>query len=291
MAITAKQVKELRDLTAAGMLDCKKALVDSDGDIEQAIVWLRKKGIAKAAKKSGRIAAEGLTSVLIKGNSAVIVEVNSETDFVAQNDNFKKLVNQLSEILLSNNPTTIEEALKINVNNKTVEAIITDATSTIGEKIALRRFEIVQKTNADVFGPYIHMGGKISTLIVLKDSTNEAAARDIAMHTAAMKPAFIDRSEVSSDFIAKETAILKEQALNEGKKPAIVEKMVIGRLNKQLAEICLVDQPFVKNPELKVGKFALQNSKGISTMIRFEVGEGIAKNTTNFADEVKDLTN
>ncbi len=291
MAITAKQVKELRDLTGAGMLDCKKALVDTEGNIEEAIDWLRKKGIAKAAKKSGRIAAEGLTSVFVKDNKAIVIEINSETDFVAQNDNFKKLVNKLSEIVLNNNPKNLEAALKIIVDGKTVNDLITDATATIGEKIALRRFEIVTKDSADVFGPYIHMGGKISTLIVLKESTNANAARDIAMHVAAMKPAFIDRKEIGKDFIAKETVILKEQALSEGKKPEIVEKMVIGRLNKQLAEICLVDQPFVKNPEFKVGKFALQSSKGIATMIRFELGEGIVKNTSNFADEVSELTN
>ncbi len=291
MAITAKQVKELRDATGAGMLDCKTALVDSDGNMEDAIVWLRKKGIAKAAKKSGRIATEGLTSVFVKGNKAVVIEVNSETDFVAQNDNFKKLVNKLSVNILNNDPKTLTEALNINVDSKKISDLITDATATIGEKIALRRFKIVTKNSEDVFGPYVHMGGKISTLIVLKDSTNAQAARDIAMHVAAMRPTFLDRSEISKDYIAKETAILKEQALSEGKKPEIVEKMVIGRLNKQLAEICLVDQPFVKNPEFKIGKFALQSSKGIKTMIRFELGEGIAKKATNFADEVSQLTN
>ncbi len=291
MAVTALQVKELRSLTGAGMLDCKKALVDSDGDIELAIDWLRKKGIAKAAKKSGRIAAEGLTSITIKDNKAIIIEVNSETDFVAQNDRFKNLVSQLSNLILDNNCSTVKEALTIKSGSQTVGDLITESTAKIGEKIDLRRFQVVNKEATDAFGSYMHMGGKISALIVLKDSNNSDAARDIAMHVTAMRPIFIDRNEISKEYITKETDILKEQAIQEGKKPEIVEKMVIGRLNKQLASVCLVDQPFVKNQDQKVGQFALQNSKGIKTMIRFEVGEGIEKNTTNFADEVNELSN
>ncbi len=287
MAITAQMVKELREKTGAGMMDCKKALTETNGNMEQAIDFLREKGIAKAAKKGDRIAAEGLTFIATEGNEAVIIEVNSETDFVAKNEGFQVLVKELAAHILSKKPANVEEAVAQTMDNgSTVEAHINAAIAKIGEKLTLRRFEVKTKTDADAFGAYLHMGGRIGVLTVLEGTTDEAAARDVAMHIAALKPLYISRDAVSQEEIERERKVLTEQALNEGKPEKIVAKMVEGRLGKFFEDICVVDQTFVKNPDQKVGEFIKSTGGKLTSFVRFEVGEGIEKKQDNFAEEV-----
>lgn len=285
MAIDTKLIKELRDRTAAGMMDCKNALEATSGDIEAAIEWLREKGIAKAVKKAGRIAAEGLTTVYAKGNEAVILELNSETDFVAQNEQFKQLVQTIAEFLVTEKPETLEIALSSTLNGKELNIVIAEAAAVIGEKLDLRRFQLLTKTDSQVFGPYIHMGGKVSVLSLL-EGANETVARDISMQVAALNPQFISRDQIDQAFIAKEKAMIVQQTIDEGKPEAMVEKIAEGRLAKQLKEICLVDQPFVKDESVSVGKFVQNNGGSIITVVRYAVGEGIEKKVDNFAEEV-----
>lgn len=286
MAVTAQMVKELREKTGAGMMDCKKALTENNGDMEKAIDWLREKGMAQAAKKADRIAAEGLTAIKVEGNSAVIVEVNSETDFVAKNDQFKQLIEEVSSFLLSKKPSTVEEALKEEMDSgQTLEQYFNDAIAKIGEKLSLRRFHISEKSDGDIFGSYLHMGGRIGVLNVLEGG-NEEVAKDIAMHIAAINPRYINRDAVPADEVAREKEVLTQQALNEGKPENIVEKMVIGRLNKFYEEICLLDQPFVKDSDQKVGKYLKSHNSSIKSFVRYEVGEGMEKREENFAEEV-----
>ncbi|WP_390517675.1 translation elongation factor Ts, partial [Staphylococcus pseudintermedius] len=243
MAISAKLVKELRERTGAGMMDCKKALEATDGDIEKAIDYLREKGIAKAAKKADRIAAEGITHVEVKGNEAVIVEINSETDFVARNEGFQQLVKEIANQILDTKAATVEELNETTLpNGKKVSEHMTEAISTIGEKLSLRRFEIRTKTDNDAFGAYLHMGGRIAVLSVVEGTTDEDAAKDVAMHIAAINPKYVSSEQVSEEELNHEREVLKQQALNEGKPENIVEKMVEGRLRKYLQEICAVDQ-------------------------------------------------
>lgn len=284
--ISAQLVKQLRDMTGVGMMDAKKALVQTEGDIDAAVDYLRENGLAKAAKKADRIAAEGITSVLVDGNVAVVLEVNAETDFVAKNDKFQALVAKLSEVILANKPANLEAALEIVTPEGKVSDIIAEATTVIGEKISLRRFEIVEKSDADAFGAYLHMGGRIGVLTVLEGSTDADAAKDIAMHVAAINPKYVDRSEVSADELEHEKKVLTEQALNEGKPANIVEKMIAGRLNKFLAEISLNDQPFVKDPDTTVSKFAASKGGSVKLFHRYEVGEGLEKRVDNFVEEV-----
>ena len=288
MAITAKMVKELREQTGAGMMDCKKALQETNGNMEEAIDFLRKSGAAKAAKKAGRIAAEGTTSIVVKGNDAVLLEVNCETDFVMKNETFQKLVADLGDHLVVNKPANLEEALGQTVESegKTVQEYVDSAIATIGEKITLRRFEVLSKTDADVFGEYLHMGGRIGALVLLEGTTDAAAAKDIAMHVAAVNPKYVSRDEVPEDEVNRERAVLKEQALNEGKPENIVEKMVEGRLGKFFEEICLLDQAFVKDSDMKVKKFVADKGAAVKGFIRYEVGEGIEKKEEDFAEEV-----
>ncbi|MFD2695926.1 translation elongation factor Ts [Sporolactobacillus shoreicorticis] len=286
-AISAKQVKELRELTGAGIMDCKRALADAEGDIKKAIDVLREKGMAKAAKKSGRIAAEGLTEIKIDGNKAVALEVNSETDFVAKNAEFKALIDALAQHLLDNEPATVEEALTQKMTaGETVADTITAAISKIGEKISLRRFSIVEKTNAEVFGSYLHMGGRIAALTKLSGA-DEAVAKDIAMHVAAIRPQYLKEDEIPSDVVAHEKEVLTQEALGEGKPANIVEKMVVGRLKKFFKEICLVDQPFVKDGDVTVKDYLKSKNADVLAFVRYEVGEGIEKKEDNFVDEVK----
>ena len=286
MAVTAKMVKELREKTGAGMMDCKKALTENDGDMEKAIDWLRQKGMAQAAKKADRIAAEGLTAIAIDGNSAVIAEVNAETDFVAKNENFKTLLNDIVKFLLAKKPSSVEAALAEKMNDEqTLEAFLNDAIAKIGEKISLRRFTVIEKSDNEVFGAYLHMGGKIAVLNVI-DGSDEETAKDIAMHIAAVNPKYVDRNDVPEEEVEREKEVLKQQALNEGKPENIVEKMVTGRLNKYFEEICLLDQPFVKDSDQKVSKYLKSKGGTISTFIRYEVGEGIERREENFAEEV-----
>ena len=284
--ISAQLVKQLRDMTGVGMMDAKKALVQTEGDIDAAVDYLRENGLAKAAKKADRIAAEGITSVLVDGNVAVVLEVNAETDFVAKNDKFQALVAKLSEVILANKPANLEAALEIVTPEGKVSDVIAEATTVIGEKISLRRFEIVEKSDADAFGAYLHMGGRIGVLTVLEGSTDADAAKDIAMHVAAINPKYVDRSEVSADELEHEKKVLTEQALNEGKPANIVEKMIAGRLNKFLAEISLNDQPFVKDPDKTVSKFVASKGGKVKLFHRYEVGEGLEKRVDNFVEEV-----
>jgi len=269
--ITAKMVNELRSMTGAGMMDCKKALVETEGNMEAAVDYLREKGIAKAAKKADRIAAEGLAKVYVDGNKAVIVEVNSETDFVSKNENFVSLVDEIGSALINSEAKTIEEAQKVSTNEGTIEELIVAKTATIGEKISLRRFEIVEKNDDEVFGSYLHM---------------EEVARDVAMQAAAMKPEFLDESSVPAERVEKEKELLKEQAMQEGKPADIAEKMVTGRLKKFFKEICLVDQAFIKDGDIDVKTYVKNNGGEVIRMVRFEVGEGMEHRCENFADEV-----
>lgn len=283
--ITASMVKELRELTGAGMLDCKKALEETNGNIEEASTWLREKGIAKAAKKESRIAAEGLVSILTNGNKAVIVEVNSETDFVAKNDEFKDLINTILNLLIESNVSSVEEALALTTSDGTLSDTITNKIAKIGEKISFRRFELVTKSDNEVFGTYIHMGGKIGVLVVLEGS-NEEVAKDVAMHAAAMRPKYLDIESVPTEDLDKEREIQKQVAINEGKPDNIAEKMVEGRIKKYYKEVCLTEQPFVKNDDMSVSEFVKSNGGKIISMVRYEVGEGMQKREENFAEEV-----
>jgi elongation factor Ts len=285
MAISAKLVKELRDKTGAGMMDCKKALTATEGNIDAAIDWLREKGISKAAKKADRIAAEGLCNIAVDGNEAVVLELNSETDFVAKNADFLKLLDTLTNAVLSSKAANLEEALQVTVDGKTLETLLVEATANIGEKLSLRRVSRVVKTDSQNFGAYKHMGGRIVSLVVL-EGADEEAAKDVSMHVAAINPKYLDQSEISEEVIAHEKEVLTNEALNEGKPANIVEKMVVGRLNKYLKEICLVNQPFVKDPDLSVEKFVASKNASIVSFLRLEVGEGIEKRQDDFAEEV-----
>ncbi|MDT2756791.1 translation elongation factor Ts [Enterococcus asini] len=284
--VTAKMVKELRDATGVGMMDAKRALVEVEGDMDKAVDLLREKGMAKAAKKNDRIAAEGLAAVSIKGNVASIVEVNSETDFVSKNEMFQDLVKEIADVIADNKPADMEAAMKLPMSKGTMEATLIEATQVIGERINFRRFEVVEKDDNSAFGGYLHMGGRIAVLTVLEGTTDETVAKDIAMHVAAINPRYVNESQIPEAELEHEKAVLTEQALNEGKPANIVEKMVIGRLNKFKAEIALVDQPFVKDPDMTVEKYVASKGASVKSFVRFEVGEGIEKREDNFVEEV-----
>ena len=287
---SASDIKALREKTGAGMLDCKKALEETKGDMDAAVDYLREKGIAKAAKKESRIAAEGLTEIVVNGNKAVIVEVNSETDFVAKNEEFRTFISIISNAILNSDAKTMEEALNIETENGTISEYLVNLVAKIGEKISFRRFEVVEKTDKDIFGCYSHMGGRISVLTVIEGS-NEDVAKDVSMHVAAMNPGYLNRDEVPADVIEHEKEIIKEQAMNEGKPADIAEKMVMGRINKYYKEVCLLEQAFVKDPDLNVETFVKNNGGTIKSMIRYEVGEGIEKRKDDFASEVMSQVN
>ena len=284
--ITASMVKELREKTGAGMLDCKKALEANNGDINASIDWLREKGISKAAKKADRIAAEGMAAILTEGNKAVIIEVNAETDFVAKNEKFTGMVNEILESIMNSDVTTLEDALKLQTSEGTVEDLIVARTATIGEKLSFRRVEVVTKKDSESFGDYIHMGGKIAVLTVVDNASSEVA-KDVAMHAAAMKPAYVKSEDVPTDVLEKEKDIMREQLLNEGKPTDRIENILVGKVRKYYEEVCLENQIFVKaeNKET-VADFVKNNGGTITTMVRFEVGEGMQKREENFADEV-----
>ncbi len=285
--ISASLVKELREKTGAGMLDCKKALEATEANIEAAIDWLREKGISKAAKKSDRIAAEGVAEIKINGNVAAIIEVNSETDFVAKNEEFKSMVDTILNTILNSNSTTVEELLQEKTESgETVENLIISKTATIGEKLSLRRFARIDKTDSESFGEYIHMGGKIAVLTLLEGANSEVA-KEVSMHAAAMRPTYVKSSNVPTDVLDKEKAIMREQLINEGKPEDKIENILIGKVKKYYEEVCLENQIFVKaeNKET-VGDFVAKNGGTIINMIRFEVGEGMEKREENFAEEV-----
>ena len=288
---SASDVKNLREKTGAGMMDCKKALQESNGDMDKAIDWLREKGISKAAKKESRIAAEGLSEVLVDGNRAVMVEVNSETDFVAKNEEFRNFVSNLAKTILSGNPADLDEAMNLNMGNDTVNNSLIALIAKIGEKISFRRFSILNKNDNQVFGVYNHQNlGKINVVTVL-DGENDEVARDVAMHTAAMKPAYTSREDVPEEVLEHEKEVIKKQAIEEGKPAEIAEKMVIGRINKYYKEVCLLEQPFIKDPDLDVQTFIKNNNSKLVEVVRFEVGEGIEKRQDDFASEVMNQIN
>jgi len=283
--VTAQDVKVLRDKTGAGMMDCKKALTETNGDMDAAIDWLREKGISKAQKKADRIAAEGLCEVAISGNDAYVYEVNSETDFVAKNAKFLELIEKFGKLCVANKVNSVEDVLASSYEGETGETLQINATAIIAEKISFRRVEHIVKTDSQVFGVYKHNGGKIAVCTVL-EGNNESVAKDICMHVAAINPRFLDRSCVDQETIDHETKVLTQEALNEGKPAAIVEKMVVGRVQKFLKEICLLDQPFVKNPDLTVDQFLKSTNSKAVKFVRFEVGEGMEKRHDDFAAEV-----
>ncbi len=297
--ITASMVKELREVSGAGMMDCKKALAACDGDMQKSIDFLREKGLAQAAKKSDRIAAEGLTAIAISadGRKGAVVEVNSETDFVAKNEEFKEFVDNVAKIVVSSNVKDIEElkATKYLEQAETVQEVLTAKIAKIGENMNLRRFDTIEVSSGAVLG-YVHGAGKISVIIGLESEASysdlEELGKDLAMQVAAMNPRYITKDDVDAEYIAHEREILMAQALNEGKPQNIVEKMVEGRLQKELKEVCLVEQPFVKDSDLTVKQLIDSISKKLGKSIkiaavkRFEVGEGIEKRSENFAEEV-----
>ncbi len=287
--VTASQVKELREKTGAGMMDCKKVLTETDGDMEKAIELLRERGIAKAAKKSDRIAAEGLVDAYVSedGKIGAVVEVNAETDFVGKNDEFKKFVADVAKQIAEKNPANVEELLaqsSIAESEKTVQEVLTNKIATIGENMTIRRFQRFE-TSDGVVAKYIHGEGKIGVLVEMTNS-DELLAKDICMQIAAAKPEFLNRESVPAERVNKEMEILKAQAMNEGKPAEIAEKMVQGRIGKFYGEICLIEQPFVKDPDMKVSKLLESKGANIVRFARLEKGEGIEKKEENFAEEV-----
>ncbi|MGR8822472.1 translation elongation factor Ts [Leuconostoc citreum] len=286
MAITAAQVKELRDKTSVGMMDAKKALVEADGDLEKAIDLLREKGMAKAAKKGDRVAAEGMTFVAVKGNKAAIIELNSETDFVAGNAEFNDLLKAVANTVVEMAPADVEAALALEVESgQTLNDKIIGTSQITGEKITLRRFAVVEKTDSENFGAYSHLAGSISALVVV-DGASEEAAKDIAMHIAAIAPQYVSDAEVPADVIEREKAVQLASEDLAGKPDNIKEKMVEGRIKKFLAEITLLDQAFVKNSDQTVAEFIASQNGSVKSFVRYQVGEGIEKKVTDLAEEV-----
>ena len=288
---SANDVKTLREKTGAGMLDCKKALDECGGSLDKAIDWLREKGIAKAAKKSDRIAAEGLSEIFINDNKAVVLEINCETDFVAKNEEFKTVVNKIGNAILENGTISDEEALEIKIGDETVSEMIIGLTSKLGEKISFRRFKTVTKTDNQYYGSYIHMGGKIASLVIIEGG-NSDIAREVAMHAAAMRPLYVTSLDVPENVLEKEKGIMRQELLNEGKPADKIDNILVGKVRKYYEEVCLENQIFVKaeNKET-VGKYLENNGAKLINMIRFEVGEGMEKRQDNFAEEVMNQVN
>lgn len=283
--ISASLVKELREKTGAGMLDCKKALEENGGDIEKSLDWLREKGFATANKKASRIAAEGLAKVFIKDNKAVIIEVNSETDFVSKNDEFIEMIDMIGNAVLEGNAKNAEETLEIAYEDGTINDLIVAKTAKIGEKLSLRRVEVLTKEDNQTFGEYLHNGGKIA-VVTLITGDNEEVAKDVAMQSAAMNAEYIRVEDVSTEVVEREKEVLKEQSMNEGKTEEIANKMVEGRIKKFFKEIVLLEQEFIKDGDINVMTYLKNNDSEIVNMIRFVVGEGMEKRSDNFADEV-----
>lgn len=302
MNFTAQDVKELREKTGCGMMDCKKALSECDGDMEKATDFLREKGLAKAEKKAGRIAAEGIVDVVIDGNVGAVVEVNSETDFVGKNAEFRTFVNNVAKQIIAENPADVDALLAsafIANPAQTVDAALKEKIATIGENMNIRRFGRFEGTLVG----YVHGEGRIGVMVkfnvgdaaVAESDAFKAYAKDIAMQVAAAYPSFTKIADVPADVIEKETEIFKAQAMNEGKPEAIAAKMVVGRLQKRYKELCLVEQPFIKNPDESVTKYTEETAKALGTTIeivdfvRLEKGEGLEKKEENFADEVASM--
>ena len=285
--ITAAQVKELRERTGDGMMDVKKALVKADGDMDKATDILRESGAAKAAKKSGRIAAEGLAAFDVEGNNAVLVEINSETDFVSSNDKFVKFVDDVTKAILAAKPADLEAAMNVPLGEGTIASAETELTAVIGEKITLRRFTILTKKDNEVFGAYKHNNGAIIAVTIL-DGDNAEAAKNIAMHVAAINPEYLDKSQVPAEVLEHQTDVFTKETEKEGKPSKIIPKIVEGRMNKYLAEICLVDQPYVKDSDMTVAEYVKSVKSEVKNFVRYEVGEGIEKKQEDFAAEVRE---
>lgn len=285
--ITAAQVKELRERTGAGMMDVKKALVKADGDMDKATDILRESGAAKAAKKSGRIAAEGLAAFDVEGNNALLVEINSETDFVSSNDKFVKFVDDVTKAILAAKPADLEAAMNVPLGEGTIASAETELTAVIGEKITLRRFTILTKKDNEVFGAYKHNNGAIIAVTIL-DGDNAEAAKNIAMHVAAINPEYLDKSQVPAEVLEHQTDVFTKETEKEGKPSKIIPKIVEGRMNKYLAEICLVDQPYVKDSDMTVAEYVKSVKSEVKNFVRYEVGEGIEKKQEDFAAEVRE---
>ena len=290
MAITAAQVKELRELTGAGMMDCKKALTECEGDIKKAIDWLREKGIAKAAKKEGRIAAEGLAKILIEGNKAVVLEVNSETDFVAKNDRFLALLDESAKTIFNSDAKTVEEALALPTAEGTLNDSFIAAVAIIGEKITLRRFEIVEKSDDELFGSYTHQGGRIVAVTVVKGTADAQVAKNMAMQVASMNPTYVSRDEMPQEVVAHEREVQEGIMANDpslANKPEKVKAGIIeGRVSKSLQDMCLVDQEYFLDSSLKCGQYLKENNAEVVKFVKYIVGEGIEKKQDDFAAEV-----
>ncbi len=283
---TIEKIKILREKTGAGMMDCKRALIETNGDLDAAVDYLREKGLSKAASKQSRIAAEGLTNAVVDANVAYLYEVNSETDFVAKNDTFITLVEKIGKSLLASTVTNSEEALLLECDGETVEKQLSNQTARIGEKITLRRVQRFEKKDDEVFGLYIHQAGRMSTITILAGG-DEEMAKNVAMHVTASKPTFIDRESVDPQVVEHEKEVLTNQALNEGKPAKIVEKMVEGRIVKFFEEICLTEQAYIKDPDLKVKDYLKKANAKVLAFGRLEVGEGIEKRQEDFAAEVE----
>jgi len=288
--VTAEMVKNLRETTGAGMMDCKKALSECNGDMDAAIDYLREKGIAKANKKEARIAAEGLANILVDGNKAIILEVNSETDFVSKNDEFKAMIEEIGNTILKSDVTSMEDALALTCSEGSIQDLIVAKTAKIGEKLSFRRFAVMEKTEEEVFGAYLHLGGRIAALSKIS-GVSEEVAKDVSMQAAAMNPRYVFRTDVPEAEVAREKEVLKEQAMNEGKPEEIALKMVEGRLHKFFKEICLAEQSFIKDGDVDVQTFVKNHGGEIKEVIRYEVGEGIEKKQEDFAQEVMNQVN
>ena len=288
MAITAAQVKELREKTGAGMMDCKKALTECEGDIAKAVDWLREKGIAKSAKKEGRIAAEGLTRVATDGNTGVVFEVNSETDFVAKNEQFLHLLDVIEKAMLAAKPASTEEALAVKTAEGTVNDLIVNATATIGEKISFRRVAVVEKADDEVFGSYMHMGGTISALAVVKGDAT--VAKNIAMQVASMNPVYATEADIPADAFEHEKQLqmqmMKEDPKMAGKPEKVLENILKGKVKKHFKDQCLADQEFFLDTKKSVTQYLKEEKAEVKSFVRFQVGEGMEKKEEDFAAEV-----
>lgn len=288
MAIKASQVKELREKTGAGMMDCKKALTETDGDVAKAIDWLREKGIAKSAKKAGRIAAEGLTRVATDGNTGVVFEVNSETDFVAKNEQFLHLLDVIEKAMLAAKPASTEEALAVETAEGTVNDLIVNATATIGEKISFRRVAVVEKADDEVFGSYMHMGGTISALAVVKGDAT--VAKNIAMQVASMNPVYATEADIPVDAFEHEKQLqmqmMKEDPKMAGKPEKVLENILKGKVKKHFKDQCLADQEFFLDTKKSVTQYLKEEKAEVKSFVRFQVGEGMEKKEEDFAAEV-----
>lgn len=287
MAVDAKKVKELREMTQAGFLDCQKALTETDGDIEAAVKILKEKGAAKAEKKAGAIATEGITDILCEGNKALIIEINSQTDFVAQNEEFVKLSEDMKKTILENDVVNVSEVEGLTLSNgKSVKEACTEATAKIGEKIGFRRAGIATKKDDQTFGLYVHHNKRYSAMVVVSGNIDSDVAKDVAMHLGAMNPKFMNKESVDQTWLEEERQRLIKQTMDEGKPAEFAEKIVNGRMSKLLAEYCLEDQPFVKEPSMTVGQYLANHNSKLLFMKRFELGEGIEKKVVDFAAEV-----